>query len=220
MFFFPVECHSFPTWNTQTSDVVEVLNSSRVYKYQDQVLFSCMQGYELQNGLSNGTIECLANGSWSDESGCEPGNFLYDSLTSWIYIYLPLFTILWSWECRCCIHCLLRRCEGTPALLLLYIIICFGWIVHSCSSSYTSAWSVPLAPWLGCLYFCELWWASYKWRFFQDRPATSWEHNVCIQWFDIRQMQHWFPTHWRHSKQFNQMWWEGWMETRLPLPYW
>ena len=82
MFFFPVECHSFPTWNTQTSGVVEVLNSSRVYKYQDQVLFSCMQGYELQNGLSNGTIECLANGSWSDESGCEPGNFLYDSLTS------------------------------------------------------------------------------------------------------------------------------------------
>ena len=82
MFFFPVGCHDFPTWNTHNSDVVEVLNSAWVYKYQAEVLFSYMEGYELQNGLSNGTIECLANGSWSDESGCEPGNFLYDPFPS------------------------------------------------------------------------------------------------------------------------------------------
>ena len=45
-----------------------------MYTYKETVEFSCAEGHELPDGSPNGSIECLANGNWSGEPSCEPGN--------------------------------------------------------------------------------------------------------------------------------------------------
>ena len=80
------------------SDLDQRVNTSKVYKYEEKVNFSCAEGYELTGGISNGTIECLVNGSWSYQTHCEPGNTFLMNLLNGNKTIMSVFVMRGAWE--------------------------------------------------------------------------------------------------------------------------
>ena len=96
--FFPVECGNIPSMYVPNSDLDQRVNTSKVYKYEEKVNFSCAEGYELTGGISNGTIECLVNGNWSYQTHCEPGNTFLMKLLNGNKTIMSVFVMRGAWE--------------------------------------------------------------------------------------------------------------------------
>ena len=90
--FFPVQCGNI---NVTNYNLEQPGSFSRVYMYKEKVEFSCDEGHELPEGSPNGSIECLANGNWSDEPSCEPGNSIQSLYFILLYHWLVVLT---SWK--------------------------------------------------------------------------------------------------------------------------